>query len=278
MYDSLKKQTFRDFEWVIVDDGSEDKTVEHVRRWQAEADFPIRYYWQENRGKHFARNRGVVEAHGSFFFTWDSDDICVPMCLELMKLHWDGIPDEDKPKFAGVTGLCARPDGALVGSRFPRDVFDSDMHSIRQKHGVLGEKCGFQRTDVMKEFPFPEFEGEKFIPESVVWYRISRVYRTRFVNEILRIFEPNPTGLTSAGNSLIVESPCGRVLACSEAMRMTASFRSKLKLAVNYSRFSLHARKRARQIAGRYPLTWMVILGFPLGLALYLKDRWHYRK
>ena len=174
VYESLRAQTFKDFEWIIVDDGSGDNTGELVAHWRMTSDFPIRYFWQENRGKHRARNRAVAEASGQLFFTLDSDDTIVPNALELMKTQWDAIPDDDKPNFAGVTGLCVRADGSLVGSRFPQHVFDSDMASIRDIHRVEGEKCGLQRTDVMREFPFPEFHGEKFITESVVWYRVAQ--------------------------------------------------------------------------------------------------------
>ena len=73
VYDSLRAQTFRDFEWLVVDDGSTDGTGALVAAWRAEADFPIRYRYQENRGKHVACNRAVAEARGRFFLTLDSE-------------------------------------------------------------------------------------------------------------------------------------------------------------------------------------------------------------
>ena len=58
-YDSLRNQTFCDFEWVIVDDGSTDGTEAIVHEWSNEAPFPIHYTWQPNRGKAVAINRGA---------------------------------------------------------------------------------------------------------------------------------------------------------------------------------------------------------------------------
>ena len=86
----------------------------------------------------------------------------------------------------GVTGLVQRTDGKLKGTPFPSSPFDSSSLEIRQ-HGVRGEKSGFVRTAVMREFPFPVLRGERFLPESVIWYRMARLYRTRFINEVLRI-------------------------------------------------------------------------------------------
>lgn len=82
LYESLKRQTFRDSEWVIVDDGSTDQTQELVKHWQMEASFPIRYFWQPNSGKHVAYNRGLQEARGFLFADIDSDDFFAPEALD----------------------------------------------------------------------------------------------------------------------------------------------------------------------------------------------------
>ncbi|MDP5238381.1 glycosyltransferase family A protein [Uliginosibacterium sp. 31-16] len=78
LYDSLCAQTCRDFEWLIVDDGSTDDTRELVARWQSEAGFSIHYVWQKNGHKKTAMNRGAAEARGELFLTLDSDDACLP--------------------------------------------------------------------------------------------------------------------------------------------------------------------------------------------------------
>lgn len=185
VYESLKAQTFRDFEWLIVDDGSADDTREIVAKWQAGADFPIRYVYQPNQGKPAAFNRGVQEATGELFLTLDSDDSCVPHALERLKYHWDNIPAEKRNDFSAVTALCSDQHGRLSGKEFPHDVMDSDSVEMYLNGNMHGERWGFQRTDALKEFPFPQVSG-KFVPESIVWMALSRKYKTRFVNEVLR--------------------------------------------------------------------------------------------
>lgn len=187
VFESLKRQTYRNFEWVIVDDGSTDETHKVVEAWQNEADFCIRYFWQPNRGKHVAFNRGVELAHGKFFLPIDSDDACLPIALERFKYHWDSIPFEEQNFFTGVCALCQDQTGELIGTTFPFPVIDSNTLAIRYRYKVTGDKWGFQRAEVLRNHPFPEIDGERFIPEGVVWNAIGKTYKIRYVNEILNI-------------------------------------------------------------------------------------------
>lgn len=189
VYESLLKQTFQNFEWLIIDDGSKDETQTLIQKWQADSPFPIRYLYQENQGKHIAFNRAVKEARGELFSPLDSDDACVPNALERLKQLWDEIPD--KQRFTGVCVLCKDQEGRLVGKPFPQQKMDSDSCEMLYKYGLKGEKWGFHRTEVLREYPFPEIKKLKFIPESIIWHAIAKKYKIRFVNEILRIYYIN---------------------------------------------------------------------------------------
>src|SRR4051812_21992642 len=100
VYDSLLKQTFKDFEWIIVDDGSTDKTRELVENWQQTASFPIRYFWQKNQHKKTAFNKGVIEAKGKLFLNADNDDEFASNTLETFYYHWKNIPENEREDFA----------------------------------------------------------------------------------------------------------------------------------------------------------------------------------
>ncbi len=272
VYDSLKAQTYRDFEWLIVDDGSTDNTQLLVEQWQKEADFHIRYIYQENAGKHVACNRAVHKAKGELFLTFDSDDACVPKALERFKYHWDSIPEHKRDKFSAVTALCVDQEGKLVGNTFPFDITDSNSIEIHTKYHLVGDKWGFQRTAVLKEFPFPEIQGEKFITEGIVWNRLSIKYQTRYVNEKLKIIEYLPDGLTASSVKTRTKNPVGARLYYQEYIRLNVPLKSKIKNFINYARFSFHAEIGIKEIIDDSGGEILAILLIPIGYLLYRKD------
>jgi glycosyltransferase involved in cell wall biosynthesis len=193
-YDSLCRQTYRNFEWLIVDDGSIDETPELVQQWQQEAAFPIRYHRQSNSGKHVAYNFAAQTALGEFVVNLDSDDACIPEALERFKFHWDQIPVERQPLYSGIDCLCQDTDGKIIGSLFPQSPLDSNCCELRYRLRVTGEKWGCQRTEMLRQFPFPDVRGPKLcVPETIVWNRLTQQYPARYVNEALRVYYTNGT-------------------------------------------------------------------------------------
>ena len=272
VYESLTRQTFRDFEWLIVDDGSKDRTESLVSGWQGEASFPIRYVWQENAGMPSATNRGAQLAEGELFLILHSDDACVPHALERLKHHWDSIPRSYRSKFVGVTGLVQQPDGRLEGTPFPNSPFDSTALEI-SKCGVRGEKWGFLRTAVMLEFPFPILREERFLTESVVWNRMARVYRTRYVNEVLHTRYLTNENLSSPLARIL--SPQGAILSCRERIAAADVLPRSIvfRACANRVRFGLHAGERLGDQIQELPSPGFWLGALAAGLALYLRDR-----
>jgi glycosyltransferase involved in cell wall biosynthesis len=280
VYDSLKKQTLQDFEWVIVDDGSSDATRTVVETWESEGPaFPIRYVFQINRGKHCAINRGVQEAHGFFFIIFDSDDACAPQALERFAYHWQAIPEGDRGHFCGVTSLSQDQKGRLVGVPFPGDAVVSDHLEMIYKFKIKNEMWLCVRTAVMREFPFPEIDGLRYIPEATVWARMARTYRTMYINETLRVYwQDQPSllvGSSPADNAQ--EGRFGLLSVLTEQIDWfihdpTYFFRS----AIHYARFSFHSDVSLRlQISSltnlRARMLW--VMGLPIAWVVYLRDR-----
>lgn len=287
VYESLRSQTLRDFEWLVVDDGSDDGTRAIVEAWKRDADFPIRYLWQENQGKHVAFNRGVREARGKFFLGFDSDDACVPKALERLKSCWDSIPELEKAGFTGVSVLCMDSLGNVIGDRFPEDIWDSNSLEFHYKYKLKGDKWGFHRTEVLRKYPFPVLEGTKFVSENVVWFAVSRKYKTRFVNEKLYIYFTKSSGsadqLTkktslqlASGLLILLQYELNNNL---DWMRYAPLY--FLKSAINYVRYAMHVhephRARFGNVTNSFSKVLLVAL-FPLGLALYVKDILNYRQ
>lgn len=279
VFSSLQAQTCRDFEWVVVDDGSTDDTPQLLDRWRGEVDFPIRYFRQENQGKHFAWNRGVEEAQGTLFTPIDSDDGCVPHALATFQLRWDEIPPSDRERFKGITCHAIDQNGALVGTEFPMDPLDLPEMDIRYVHGITGDKWGFIRTEVLREFPMPETLPRRYMPESILWNRISRRYLTRFVNErLLRVWTDAPS--MTRGHSPARNAP-GNLLVTRVDLNEHGDYLMKhprhlLRAGANYVRFSMHQGEgppsQLRQLSGAAAhLAWG--LGVVPGLLLYGRDR-----
>lgn len=187
VFECLKKQTYRDFRWVIVDDGSKDCTEEAVRSFMQEADFPIEYSYQENRGKHIATNRAVAKCETELFVIADSDDAFVDNALEVLVGEWDSIPADEKPAFKGVSCRVFEHDtGNPIGPDFPEERFDSTDEIAYFKLKMRSEKWSLFKTEALREFPFPEIENAHFFPETVTWQMMAKKYKTRYINVCLR--------------------------------------------------------------------------------------------
>jgi glycosyltransferase involved in cell wall biosynthesis len=279
VYASLCLQTSREFEWLVVDDGSADGTAGLVRAWRDRAPFPVRYLWQPNQGKHAAFNRGAELARGELVLGLDSDDALLPRALERLLAHWRAIPAGRRAGFAGVTGLCLDAGGRVVGDPFPRPVLDSDASELVRRYGVRGEKCGFVRADLLRRHPFPEPPGVRFVPESVVWIAIGAHYRTRYVNQPLRVYFPGGDQLTAGG--LQPGHPAGLALWHRAVLEHEWRWLARdpagiLRSAANYARFSLDAGQGPaallRRPAGAVPRL-LALAGLAPGWLLARRDR-----
>lgn len=209
LYQSLQSQTFREFEWLIIDDGSTDNTEELVRGFIDDNTVLIRYKKTANHGKHIAINEGAKLADGRLFFIVDSDDYLTPDALQKVLDAEKSIPDNEKQKYAGVCGLRGYSDKVIIGTTFSGTYLDITSLE-RDKYNISGDKAEVYYTKLLQKYPFPQFDDEKFCTECVVWDQIaSDGYRLRYFNDIIYITEYLPDGLTSNIQSHYFNSPKG---------------------------------------------------------------------
>lgn len=211
LFESLKRQSFLNFEWILIDDGSEDNTAELAEGFRADPDrrFDFTFIRTENGGKHRAINRAVKIARGELFFIVDSDDYLTPNALQRIDEVEKTIPAEEKDKFAGVCGLSGYSETEIIGTTFEGEILDITMLE-RAKYNILGDKSEVFYTDVLCKYPFPEFKGENFLTECVVWDKIAfDGYKLRFFNDIVYICDYLADGLSKNLKAHEYRSPCG---------------------------------------------------------------------
>ncbi len=206
-------------------------------------------------------------AKGELFFILDSDDILPNNALELVVETYQPIKHE--MSFAGVSGIDGYFDGRIIGSGLPYESIDCNSVDIRYKFHVTGDMKEVFRTSVMKEFPFPDIEGEKFCPEALVWNRIAQKYKLRYFNKIIYKVEYQPEGITSNIVKVRMKSPITSMMCYAEMLELNIPFKDKFKAAANYWRFRLCYNGN-----GSYPKVsglWNAVA--PLGWLMHLKDK-----
>lgn len=269
LFDSLLRQTNKDFEWIVVDDGSTDDTREVVANLKEKCGgaFPMGYVYKANGGKHMAINIGAERARGELLFIADSDDLLTDDALETVENSWYDISDDKS--FAGIAGLDITMDTCeVIGSGLPQEHIDCNAIDIRYRHHVTGDMKEVFRTEVLREFPFPEFAGERFCPEQLVWFRMARRYRLRYINKPIYIADYQPDGITAGITRARMRNPSASMLTYAELTECPVPFLVKVKAAINFWRF-WHCRT-ATSVVPRVALRWHWLR--PLGWMMHVRD------
>ncbi len=210
LYDSLNQQTSKEFEWLVVDDGSTDGTEQLLDLWEKEqSEFKITYIKTQNGGKHRAINKGIQLANGELFFIVDSDDYITKDAVDFILTKSESILSDDT--FAGIVGLkqIYSSKEIIDGEFCTGDYIDAD-YLERRKYNLLGDKAEVFKTKILKHFPFPEFEGEKFVSEGLVWNKIALAgYKLRWYNHVIYLCDYLAEGLTKNMYNILQNNPRG---------------------------------------------------------------------
>ncbi|NDV78855.1 glycosyltransferase family A protein [Dysgonomonas sp. 511] len=194
-YESLCRQTSKDFIWLIIDDGSSDNTKELVDQWIEENKIPIRYIYQENQGMHGAHNTAYQNITTKYNICIDSDDYMPRNAIE--EILNEIKPIDDNPTCAGIIGLDAIEDGSIIGTKIPEFLNQVKLNELYQLYKVKGDKKLVYKTDIVNSYPeYPVFKGEKFVPLDYKYLLIDQDYYLKPVNKVFCIVEYLADGST----------------------------------------------------------------------------------
>ncbi|MGX9985152.1 glycosyltransferase family A protein [Soonwooa purpurea] len=203
VYESLKKQSFKDFKWIIMDDGSTDDTKTLVTEFQNENCFEIDYFWNENQHKFITVFEGVKKVTSPYFMIMDSDDSYPEDSLNTLFHESENIKNQDE--YIGVIGNSVDEHGKIVGNIFPAE-FDGSIFEMRYKYKVRGDKFGifFTKTyqNLLKGFDYSIYQGKGYIPQSVFFNTYDAAgFKTRFINKVVRCYHLDESDQDSVSNT-----------------------------------------------------------------------------
>lgn len=266
LFESLKKQD-DDFKWLIIDDGSNDDTEEIVKGFKA--DFNIRYIKKENGGKHTALNVGIREIDTELTFIVDSDDILLPNAIhDIKKIHEKYRSNE---KIGAYSFLRCYSNGKPIVPLDKEEFIDSYIkYRIKaRRHGDMAEVF---KTKILKDNSFPEFVGERFLSEDVVWIEISKKYDFVFVNKAIYECEYLPGGLTANDKPIKFASPRGSMLRGKQLMSKECGLRANFKGAIIYNCYLRECSKQKDVNVESIKDKVLILLTKPLGC--YFHHKW----
>lgn len=272
LWDSLQKQTVKDFEWLVVDDGSTDGTKNLITQLQEKSDFPIRYIYKSNGGKHTALNVGIQTICSELTFIVDSDDCVTDDAVEsILKIH---KKYRSQNNICGYAFLRAFPDGKVNGKKFDVDEKIGSYIDVRVNGDDTGaDKAEVFKTHCLKEFPFPEYPNEKFLGEDLVWVRMARKYEMVHINKAIYVGNYLEDGLTNNRRKHNIASPIGCMHRAEEFMESDLKTRYRIKGGLQYIVYGRFAGVKVVNLIRKSRHKILATVCIPGGLLLYA--RWN---
>lgn len=197
-YQSMCKQTSKDFLWMVIDDGSTDNTRSLVREWiTTNHEIEIQYYYKENGGLHTAYNEAIAHLETPLSVCIDSDDWMPDDAIEKILRLWE---KEGSNQVAGIVGLDYTADGNVVGDYLPNQRTVNLIDLLIGKYPIInGDRTNVIRSELYKKYaPMKVFPGEKNFNPHYMHLQISREYDFLVLNENLRNIEYQVGGMSAS--------------------------------------------------------------------------------
>lgn len=270
-YESLKKQSCKEFKWLIIDDGSTDNTKQLVESWIKEDNgFEIEYAYKENGGMHTAHNLAYELINTELNVCIDSDDYMADEAVKKIVDFWNKYGSE---RYAGIVGLDATFDNQLIGTKFP-DKLKSTTLSGFYASGGKGDKKLVYRTDLMKKYPpYPVFKGEKYVSLGYKYLLCDQEYELLILNEVLCNVEYRTDGSSMNMFKQYLNNPNGFAFIRKIDMQYNKSLKKNIKTCIHYVSSSLIAKNK--HFLKESPKKALTFLCIPFGylLTIYIKTK-----
>ncbi|MBP3237046.1 MAG: glycosyltransferase [Bacteroidales bacterium] len=269
LYESLRKQTSKNFEWLIIDDGSTDGTHALFDEWTvAPNEFTVRYSRVANGGKQRAINQAVALAEGEYFLIVDSDDLLCPTAVQSYIDAFKSLPEDES--FIGISFLRGNLEGKPLGGNIKIDPVTGfvDANNLQRPYlGLSDDMAEAFFTEKLRKYPFPVWKGEKFTPEAVVWDKMALDgYKIRWYDRVEYLCEYQAGGLSDSSWKLLKQNPMGYAMLFDAKLRYEASFRNRLNLSLQYDSCCCLAHEYCEIARGSNKI--MKVAASPLGWLL----------
>jgi glycosyltransferase involved in cell wall biosynthesis len=272
-YESLIRQTYKDFKWLIIDDGSFDNTKELVQKWIDAGKINITYIYQENKGMHGAHNTAYQNIDTPLNTCIDSDDYMPDTAVEKIVRSW---LENSSSQYAGLVGLDVTKDGKIIGTRFPDNLKETTLNGFYARGG-RGDKKLVYRTDVISSYPeYPLFEGEKYVSLGYKYLLIDQNYKLLILNEPLVIVEYMSDGSSMNMFKQYVGNPKGFAFIRKTGMIYAYSYRKRFRECIHYVSSSIMLKNRKFLVES--PCRFSTFLAIPFGIALYFYIQYKTKK
>lgn len=241
LYNSLLSQSNKDFEWYIVNDGSTDNLEELIDEIKKENKIKVIYIYQENGGKHRALNKAMSVIKNELTIIVDSDDYLTEDAIETINKYYEKYKDDND--ICGFCFLRAFSDGKINGPKFKEDEYKADYYTCRINENVGGDKAEVVFTKCLKEYPFLEVPGEKFLSERYLWGKLGLKYKMIYINKVIYNGDYLEDGLAKNHLRKKYESPIGFIETQKILCNKRVKFSKRLWPMIYYIAYSKIAKR-----------------------------------
>lgn len=281
LYNSLVKQTSKEFVWLIIDDGSTDSTRELVNSWIKEKYINICYIFQENKGKMQAMNRAINLVTTDLFFCVDSDDFLLEDSINHILNHHSKIMDDST-----IAGLLAyKVDNnlePLSGQYFPSNIDITNITKLYEL-GISADLSIVFKSSVIKQYHFPILSNEKFMPENFIYSQIDMKYNYILSHDNITVCEYLEDGYSNNTLKLLKYNVNNYRLYWALKTSYEKNISKKITYIIRYDEFCVHSKKCSLKELTLYNINFdfldifLSVICWPISIFYYIIRKFKWR-